>query len=69
LNTAYLVDVRPIITGNGTYTIRVTGNSSDGARYYSKDGNAATVAPQLQVTCSGSSAGLVAARSSIFPVR
>jgi chitodextrinase len=63
LNTAYLVDVTPIITGNGTYTIRVTGNSSDGARYYSKDGNAATVAPQLQVTCGGTGAALSAAGS------
>jgi chitodextrinase len=68
LNTAYVVDVRPIITGNGTFTIRVTGNSSDGARYYSKDGNPATVAPQLQVTCSGSSAGLSAIRSGIFAI-
>jgi chitodextrinase len=59
LNTAYLVDVTPIITGNGTFTIRVSGNSTDGARYFSKDGNAATVAPQLQVTCGGS--GLAAA--------
>jgi hypothetical protein len=68
LNTAYLVDVTPIITGNGTFTIRVTGNSTDGARYYSKDGNAATVAPQLQVACGGSSAALSATGSS-FAVR
>jgi acid phosphatase type 7 len=66
LNTAYLVDVTPIITGNGTYTIRVTGNSSDGARYYSKDGNAATVAPQLQVTCGGTGAALSAAAPASF---
>ncbi|MEN3311979.1 MAG: hypothetical protein V7645_1308, partial [Actinomycetota bacterium] len=69
LNTAYLVDVKPIITGDGTFTIRVTGNTTDGARYYSKDGNPATVAPQLQMTCGGSSAGLLATGSSIFAVR
>ena len=51
LNTAYLVDVTPLVTGNNTFTVRASGNSSDGARYFSKDGNAATVAPQLQITC------------------
>jgi hypothetical protein len=51
LSTAYLVDVTPIITGDGTFTIRATGNSSDGARYYSRNGNAATLAPELQITC------------------
>jgi len=51
LSTAYLVDVTPLVTGNGTITIRATGNSSDGARYYSRNGNAATLAPELQVTC------------------
>ena len=51
LNTAYLVDVTPLVTGNNTFTIRASGNSSDGARYFSRNGNAATVAPQLQVTC------------------
>jgi hypothetical protein len=51
LSTAYLVDVTPLVAGNGTFTIRATGNSSDGARYYSRNGNAATLAPQLQITC------------------
>jgi hypothetical protein len=51
LGTAYLVDVTPLVTGNGTMTIRASGNSTDGARYYSRDGNPASVAPQLQLTC------------------
>lgn len=51
LNTAYLVDVTPLVGGNGTFTIRASGNSSDGARYYSRNGNPASVAPQLQITC------------------
>ena len=51
LNTAYLVDVTPLVGGNGTFTIRASGNSSDGARYYSRNDNPASVAPQLQITC------------------
>jgi hypothetical protein len=51
LNTTYVVDVSPLVTGNGTITIRARGNSTDGVRYFSKDGNPATVAPQLQVQC------------------
>jgi hypothetical protein len=45
LNTAYLVDVAPLATGNGTFTIRASGNRSDGARYYSRNGNPPSVAP------------------------
>jgi hypothetical protein len=51
LNTTYIVDVSPLVTGNGTITIRAHGNSTDGTRYFSKDGNPAGVAPQLQVQC------------------
>jgi len=51
LNTTYLVDVTPIITGNGTYTIRASSTSADGARYYSRNGNPTTQAPELQITC------------------
>jgi chitodextrinase len=51
LGTPYLVDITPLVTGDGTITIRASGNSSDGARYYSRNGNAATLAPELQVTC------------------
>jgi chitodextrinase len=53
LGTAYEADVTPIITGNGTYTIRASNTSSDGVRYYSRNGNAANLAPQLLVTCGG----------------
>ena len=52
LGTSYLVNVTPLVTGNGTITIRASGNNSDGARYYSRNGNAATLAPELQLTCS-----------------
>jgi hypothetical protein len=33
-------------------TIRASGNSDDAARYYSRNANPATVAPQLQIACS-----------------
>ncbi|HEY4277388.1 MAG TPA: DNRLRE domain-containing protein [Conexibacter sp.] len=51
LNTTYVVDVSALVTGNGMLTIRAHGNSTDGVRYFSKDGNPAAVAPQLQVQC------------------
>jgi fibronectin type 3 domain-containing protein len=51
LGTAYQADVTPVVTGNGTYTIRVSTTSGDGARYYSRNGNAANLAPQLLVSC------------------
>ena len=51
LGTAYLVDLSPLVTGNSTFTIRATGNSSDGARYFSRNGNPATVAPELEISC------------------
>ena len=54
LGTAYFVDATSLITGNGPITIRASGNSTDGARYYSRNGNAATLAPELQLTCGGS---------------
>jgi hypothetical protein len=50
VDTSYLVDVTPAVTGDGTLTIRASSTNSDGARYYSKEGSA-TQAPQLQVTC------------------
>ena len=50
LNTSYLVDVTPAVSGDGIVTIRASSTNSDGARYYSKEGSA-TQAPQLQVTC------------------
>jgi hypothetical protein len=50
VNTSYLVDVTPAVSGDGTVTIRASSTNADGARYYSKEGSA-TQAPQLQVTC------------------
>jgi hypothetical protein len=38
------VNVTPLVTGNGTVTIRASGNSSDGTRYYSRNGNPASLA-------------------------
>ena len=51
LNTSYEFDVKPLITGNGTVSMMVKSTSSDGARYYSKEGGTAAQDPQLQVTC------------------
>ena len=50
LNTTYLVNVTPLVTGDGMVTIRVSSTSSDGVRYFSREGST-TQAPQLQVTC------------------
>jgi chitodextrinase len=52
VNTAYLVNVTPLVTGDGVVTIRISSTSSDGARYFSSEGST-TQAPQLQVTCGG----------------
>jgi len=46
-NTWYEVDLTPLITGDGVYSLRVTSTSSDGADYSSKEG---ANAPQLIVT-------------------
>jgi chitodextrinase len=51
LNTAYLFDVTPLLTGDGTVSVRVKSTSSDGARYFSTEGGTASTRPQLQVTC------------------
>src|SRR5215212_3011450 len=51
LNTSYLFDVKPLITGDGTVTMMLKTASTDGARYYSKEGGSAAQDPQLQVTC------------------
>jgi fibronectin type 3 domain-containing protein len=47
--TWYDVDVTPLVTGDGTFTIAVTSSNSDGADYSSKQGPS-TQAPQLIVT-------------------
>ena len=51
LSTAYQFDVKPLITGNGVVSMLIKSTSSDGARYYSKEGGTTTQAPQLQITC------------------
>jgi hypothetical protein len=48
-NTWYEVDVTALISGDGTYSLRVTTLSSNGADYASKEG-AAGFAPQLIVS-------------------
>jgi len=48
VNTWYEVDVTSLITGDGSYSLRVKSTSSDGADYSSKE--AASNKPQLVVT-------------------
>jgi len=50
-STAYLFDVTPLVTGDGTVSFRVKSPNSDGARYFSTEGGTAGTRPQLQVTC------------------
>jgi len=47
-NTWYEVDVTSLITGDGTYSIKATSPSSDGAAFHSKE--SAGFAPKLVVT-------------------
>ncbi len=47
--TWYEVDLTPLIVGDGTYSVRATSTSSNGADYSTKEG---TGAPQLVVTVS-----------------
>ncbi len=50
LGSSYSVDVKPLVTGDGTVGLLIKSLSSDGARYYSKEGGSASQAPQLQIT-------------------
>ena len=45
----YEIDVTPLVTGDGAFSLKATSTSSDGAHYSSKEG-AAGLAPQLVVT-------------------
>jgi hypothetical protein len=47
--TWYEVDLTSIVTGNGTYTVRISSTSTNGADFASKEGLAG-FAPQLVVT-------------------
>ena len=57
LNTSYLFDVRSLVTGDGAVSVLLKSTSGDGARYYSKEGGAGALAPQLQVVCGSPSGG------------
>jgi hypothetical protein len=48
-NTWYEVNMASLVTGDGTYSLRLISSSSDGADYTSKEGSAG-FAPQLVVT-------------------
>jgi hypothetical protein len=51
LDTTYDIDVTPLVpAAGGTFTIRGSSTSGDGAGYYSKEGSA-TNGPRLVVTC------------------
>lgn len=51
-NTWYEVDLTPYITGDGTYSLRVSSPSSDGADYASSEG-AGGFTPVLVLTLGG----------------
>ena len=51
INTTYSLDVTQAVTGPGPVAFRVSSTSSDGARYFSKQGST-TQAPKLVITCS-----------------
>jgi chitodextrinase len=51
LDTAYLFDVTPLVTGDGTVSFRVKSTAGDGARYVSTEGGTTGTGPQLLVTC------------------
>jgi acid phosphatase type 7 len=51
VNTTYSVDVTRAVTGPGPVAFRVSSPSSDGVRYFSKQGST-TQAPKLVITCS-----------------
>ena len=49
VNTWYEVDLTSLVTGDGTYSLRVASTSTDGADYSTKEGTVG-FAPQLVVT-------------------
>jgi hypothetical protein len=50
VNTTYSVDVTAGVTGDGAVNLRVNSTSSDGARYFSREGSGSQL-PRLVVTC------------------
>jgi hypothetical protein len=49
VNTWYEVDVSSLVTGDGTFSVRINSTNTDGAYYSSKEG-VAGFAPQLVIT-------------------
>jgi hypothetical protein len=50
VDTTYTLVVTSAVTGDGVASFRLTNTSSDGARYFSKEGSS-TQQPRLTVTC------------------
>ena len=50
LNTWAQFNVLPIVTGDGTFSMRISSTSADGVAYVSREGTTATQRPQLVVT-------------------
>ena len=50
VGTTYSVDLTAAVTGDGPLSLRMTTTSTDGARYFSKDGST-TQRPTLSITC------------------
>ena len=50
LNTWAQFNVLPIVTGDGTFSMRISSTSADGVAYVSREGTTATQRPQLIVT-------------------
>jgi chitodextrinase len=48
--TTYTLNITSAVTGDGPLSLRLTSTSSDGARYFSKEGSA-TQRPKLTITC------------------
>jgi len=53
VNTWYEVDVTSLVTGDGTYSLRISSTSTNGADYSSKEG---AHAPELVLTLGGTPA-------------
>jgi hypothetical protein len=50
LNTAYSIPVTSVVKTDGAAAFRISSTSSEGAKYYSKEGSTTSM-PKLQVTC------------------
>jgi hypothetical protein len=48
---SYALDVTSAITGDGPLSLRMSSTSSNGARYFSKEGGTTTQRPSLTVLC------------------